>query len=195
MIKKYALIIGIFLLNYNICISQINKQHCDNYLLVLDIQDTFYKNTPLDSLAKKMILTVNSLVSNFAPEKVIYVKSTGKILSISSKGFSIDTMPVPGFDSRLNVVSDNIFIKLSGDAFTSSGLRNYLENKKAKEIIIVGLLAEKCIYHTALGGKKKGYDIYIIPEAIIGKTTKKKEKAIKKITRKGIKLLPIKEII
>lgn len=56
-------------------------------------------------------------------------------------------------------------------------------------------MAEKCIYNTALGGKNRGYDIYLIPEAIIGKISKRKEEAISKMTEKGIKVLPIKEII
>ena len=98
-------------------------------------------------------------------------------------------------DSNLKIVSNNIFTKYSGDAFTSAELNNFLESNNATNIILVGRIAEECLYQTALGGKHKGYDIYIISEAIIGKTQKRKEKAIRKMTKNKIKLLPIKEII
>ncbi|MFC2086455.1 isochorismatase family protein [Bacteroidota bacterium] len=195
MIKKYVLIIGIICLNLNICISQKSKQYNDKYVIVLDVQQQSYENTQADSSALELTRTVNSLIDKFAPEKVIYVKNTKKILSLSFKGFSVDTMPVPDLDSNLKIVSNNIFTKYSGDAFTSAELNNLLENNSAKNIILVGRLAEECLYQTALGGKHKGYDIYIIPEAIIGKTTRRKEKAIKKMAEKGIKLLPVKEVI
>lgn len=194
MIKKYVLIICIICLNFNFCISQNSKAYYDKYVIVLDIQPQFYHNKQLDSSATELIRNVNSLIDMFSPQKVIYIKAAGKILSISFKGFLVDTL-VTDLDSNLKIVSNNIFTKLSGDAFTSAGLNILLESNNAKEIILVGLLAESCIYQTALGGKDKGYNMYIIPEAIIGKTPKKKEKAIKKMLEKGIKLLPLNEII
>lgn len=195
MIKKIVLIIGIFCLNYNICFSQQSIQFNDKYIIVLDVQQKFLTDKQTDSSAIEFIQTLNSLIDIFASEKVIYIKASGKTLTISLKGCSVETMPAPDLDSNLKIVSNNIFTKISGDAFTSPELNNFLKNNNAREIILVGLLAEKCIYHTAIGGKEKGYDIYIIPEAIIGKTTKSKEKAIKKMTKKGIKVLPIKEIL
>jgi nicotinamidase-related amidase len=193
--KKIILIIGIFCLGSNICLSQDNKQFHDRYIMVLDVQKQFYENKPFDTSAKTMVNTINLIIDRFDPENVIYIKSAGLALSLTSKGFSVDTIPPPDIDSNLKMVSKHIFTKCDGNAFTTEELNKFLENNKVKEIVLVGLLAEKCIYNTALGGKEKGYNMYLIPEGIIGKTTKKKVKAINKMIKKGIKLLPIKEIL
>jgi len=163
--------------------------------MVLDIQEFSFKDKQLEYLVKEMIQNANSVISHFSSENVIYIKATGKALSITLKGFSVDTLPTPGFDKALNVVSNNIFLKIEGDAFTSFELLRFLESRNAKEILLVGLMAEKCIFDTALGGKERGYDIILVPEAIVGTTPKKKEEAITKMKDKGIKLMPLAEII
>ncbi|MFZ4545897.1 MAG: cysteine hydrolase family protein, partial [Bacteroidales bacterium] len=122
-------------------------------------------------------------------------KATGKALSITSKGFSVDTLPAPDFDSRLKIVSDNIFVKIEGDAFTSPELIRFLEDKKVGEIVLVGLMAEQCLYNTAIGGKNRGYSMVVVPEGIVGTTQKKKEKAIEKLKSNGVKFMPMAEII
>ncbi len=192
---KLVLKIGLILICISFNLFQNKAFSQEKYLIVLDIQKFPKKSTLLDSSVMKMIQNVNSLISHFNAENVIYIKATGKAISITSKGFSIDTLPAPDFDSTLNIVSNNIFIKIEGDAFTSAELISFLENKKAKEIVLVGLMAEKCIYNTALGGKDKDYDITIVPEGIVGMTQKKKDKAIEKMKVKGIKFLPMSAII
>ena len=180
--------IGINLIN-NKAVSQ------ERYLIVLDIQAFPKKDKQLDSSVREMIQNVNSLVSHFDTNKVIYIKATGKALNITLKGFSVDTLPAPDFDSTLTIVNNNIYLKIEGDAFTSVELIRFLESRNAKEIVLVGLMAEKCIYDTALGGKTRGYVIKIVTEGIVGTTQKKKEKAIQKMEEKGVKFIPITEII
>ncbi len=192
---KFKLKAGLILI-YLILISFHNNAFTQQkYLLVLDIQDFPKKNGLLDSSVREMIKNVNTLISQFNADNVIYIKAAGKAISITSKGFSTVILPAPDFDSTLNIVSSNIFIKVEGDAFTSPEFISFLESKNIKEIVLVGLMADKCIYDTALGGKEKAYDITIVPEGIVGLTPKKKEKAIKKMQEKGIKILPMKEIV
>jgi nicotinamidase-related amidase len=192
---KLVLKIGLILICISFNLFQNKAFSQERYLIVLDIQKFPKKSTLLDSSVMKMIQNVNSLISHFNADNVIYIKATGKAISITSKGFSIDTLPASDFDSKLNIVSNNIFIKIEGDAFTSAEMISFLENKKAKEIVLVGLMAEKCIYDTALGGKDKDYDITIVPEGIVGMTQQKKDKAIEKMKVKGIKFLPMSAII
>jgi nicotinamidase-related amidase len=56
-------------------------------------------------------------------------------------------------------------------------------------------MAEKCLYNTAIGGKDRGYSMVVVPEGIVGATQKKKEKAIEKLKGKGIKFMPMAEMI
>jgi len=181
-------------LNYNICISQNINQIKDSYLIVLDIQQQFYEHEKNKGAANEMVRNVNAIISLFPPEKVVYVKSAGKVLSLSFKGCSVDTMPVPPLDSNLKIVGNNVFVKITGDAFELAELSDFFKNNNTKRIILTGLLAEKCIYNTALGGNARGYEMYIVPEAIVGKSEKSKQKAIRKMSEKGIKVLSINEI-
>ncbi len=96
-------------------------------------------------------------------------------------------------DTNLILVNDNIFVKEDGNAFTVTSLVEYLKINNAKEIIVTGLLAEKCIYNTLLGGKELGNDMYVIPEAIIGKSTKSTRKALNKLSKRDVHILPLNE--
>lgn len=192
---KLFLKIGLIFICISFNLFQNKAFSQERYLIVLDIQEFPKKDKQLDNSVKEMIQNINSLISHFNPEKVIYIKAAGKALNITSKGITVVSLPAPDFDSTLNIVSNNIFIKIEGDAFTSAELISFLENKKAKEIVLVGLMAEECIYNTALGGKDRGYDIMIVPEGIVGMSQKKKDKAIEKMKDKGIKFLPMTAII
>jgi nicotinamidase-related amidase len=191
--KKLTLafgLMGIFCLAFNNVFSQ------DKYLLIVDVQKKFYEKTEIESQANEMIQKINQIINKVEPQNVIYIKATGKNISVSLKGFKVSPiLPAPDLDSNLKIVNSNIFTKVEGNAFTVEDMNKFLTVNGAKEIIIVGLLAEKCIYSTAIGGKEKGYDIYIVSEAIVSKSKEKKEKTFKKLTEKGIKILTISDII
>jgi nicotinamidase-related amidase len=193
--NKFALKIQIVLLCISLNLFQDLAFGQERCILVLDIQQFSKKSKQLDASVQEMIQNVNSLIGHAKPENVIYIKATGKALSITSKGFSVDTLPAPDFDSSLKIVSDNIFVKIEGDAFTSPELIRFLDDKKVGEIVLVGLMAEKCLYNTAIGGKDRGYSMVVVPEGIVGATQKKKEKAIEKLKGKGIKFMPMAEMI
>lgn len=193
--EKLAFTIGLLIICVSLNLIQNKAIAQERYLIVLDIQEFHKKNKQQDSTVKEMIQNVNSLISHFDTSQVIYVKATGKALSITLKGFSVDTLPAPAFDSKLTIVGSNIFTKIEGDAFTSAELMSFLESRKAKEIVLVGLMAEKCICDTALGGKSRGFDMTIVSDGIVGTTPKKKETAINEMKEKGIKFIPITEII
>jgi len=166
------------------------------FLLVLDVQEQFIKDKPYEDVAGSMIANIDSLIAGFEKDKILYVKSAVKALVINSKGFSTDTLPAPDFDPRLNIVNDQIFIKVStGDAFASAELMNYLRSRNASDIIVTGLLAEKCISATALGGVKKGFSVFLVPEAVAGKSEKSKTRALEKLEKKGIRIIPMKEAV
>ena len=158
-------------------------------MIVLDIQKLYTTNTISDSAAQKLIMSINSVIDKADTEKVIYIKSVATALSISFKGFKVDTLPNLELDERLKIVSNHIFKKDQGNAFTSEELIYFLSKHSAREFIVVGLLAEQCVLKTVLGGKEKGYEMFIVPEAIIGKTLDSKSKTIAKLLDKGIKLI------
>ena len=189
----YIIVLTIICLIWDMNLNKVFSQ--ESYLVVLDIQEFPLKSKEQENSVQEMIQNVNILINHFNPENVIYIKATGRVLNISLKGFYVDTIPAREFDNNLHVVSNNIFSKVEGDAFTSSDFTTFLEDNKTRKIVLVGLMAEKCLYDTALGGKARGYDINIVSEGIVGTTPKKKEKAIKKMKEKGIKTISINDII
>ena len=171
-------------------------QSQEKCLLVVDVQNRFYDNTALENDATEMVENINLIIDNTKPENVVYIKANGKILTVSLKGIKANPMErAPELDSNLKIVNKNIFTKIEGDAFTLENLNKFLAEHNFKEIVIVGLLAEKCVYSTALGGISKGYGIYIVPEAIVSKSENKKAKVIGKLQKKGVKILPISDLI
>jgi len=98
-------------------------------------------------------------------------------------------------DKRINIVNDQIFIKEKSSAFSIKELNDFLKQNNAAEIIIMGLLAEQCVYDSLIEGLMLGYKMYVIPEAIIGKTEKSKEEILKTMVSKGIIQLTLDDFI
>lgn len=165
--------------SYYGCFSQKNDTIIERFVIVLDIQEYYTSNDLSDSASQNLIDSVNYVINNTDSDHVIYVKSNHKVLNISSSYpfiyVSFDSAAMQ-FDKRLNIVNDNIFIKESPSAFSQEDLNNFLNKENAKEIIIIGLMAEKCVYKSYAEGLKIGYDMYIIPSAIAGNTETRKNK-------------------
>lgn len=168
----------------------------DKFVIVLDVQQYWTDNTLTVNASKDMLLSINKLIEATSLGKVVYIKTiaVSKILSISFKGFSIDTVFADALDSNLTVVNNIIFEKSEGDAFSSGKLTDYLIKNNAKEIIIAGLLAEKCVYKTVLGGISRGYDIFIVPEAIGSKSDRRKQKVLLNLQKNGCKILNLQNL-
>lgn len=172
-------------------IQSADSQFTGKYLIVLDMQQfPVSKNLP-EPLTIDQIKPVNQVIEDSDPEKVIYVKSASMALSVSLKGISVDTVSIPDFDQRLKIVNSIHFVKTRGNAFKSRNLVDFLKRNEVREIVVVGLLAEQCVYKTILGGKKLGFDMYTVSEAIIGKTPESKEKTIQLLADKGVNFLTI----
>lgn len=191
-ILKISTILVIVLFNSSMSYSQSKEMLQNKYVIVLDVQEEFTENSMSEITAQKLIDSINYVIENTDPKNVIYVRDTTvhKVLTVSFKGVKVDTtISKYDLDNRLKLVNDNIFCKNGGSAFKSVELTNFLEKNNAKEIIVIGLMAEECTSETLYGGKELGYDMFVIPEAIVGKSQKSKNKALKKLEKKGINIL------
>ena len=159
----------------------------ERFVIVLDVQQFWTDNSLKPEAAEEMLRSINAVIEKTNPAKIIYIKSSGEsaVLSISLKGVKKTTFSANEFDKNLKIVNTYIFEKTEGDAFTVKDMTDIFESNNAKEIIITGLLAEECVYKTALGGLSRNYDIYLVPEAIGGKSDKSKQKALKKLAKAG----------
>jgi nicotinamidase-related amidase len=110
-------------------------------------------------------------------------------LNSTSKGIKKDTAKNLEIDKRIKIVSDNIFCKEKGNAFTSLELTEFIEKNKVEDFVVIGLMAEYCLYNTVCGGLNLDYKISVIPNAVFGKSEGGKTKYLDKMYKKGAKKL------
>ena len=162
----------------------------DKLLIVLDVQDYSTQKLSEDA-SEQFINTVNGIIEKVNPENVIYVKAIHRRLNLTLTKIYVDTLPNLDLDKRLKIVNENIFNKTKGNAFNSEALVNFVKDKEKKDIVVIGLMAEHCAKETLLGGDKLGYNMYFIPEALLGESDKSKLKTFNKLKKKGIKELSL----
>lgn len=193
--KKYLLIIIWLFWFASFCElnAQNNIDDKSTYLLVLDVQQGYLDNIKFNEDIDKYLEALNKVIDETDPAKVIYIGSIHRALVINGKGISIDTLYSIKPDERVHRVNNIIISKDQGDAFTSDSLVSYLKSNNAESIIVTGLLAEKCVKHTVLGGLEMGYQMYIIPEAIISKNHRKMKKTLKFFDETQVNIIDLEE--
>jgi len=183
----------VFLISLN-SFSQNNVDIENKCVVVLDVQNYSTLNAKIPS--DELIKNINSIIKKTKPENIIYIKSIHKVLYLSLKGFRVglDTLGME-LDRRIDIVNNNILFKEKANVFDENKLTDFLQNHNFEDVIIVGLMAECCVKESLIGGNELGYNMSFVPEAIIGKSDKQKEKALSKLKEKGIAALPINEIV
>jgi len=193
--KKFLLTASILILGLTLTKSQESTELRDKFVIVLDIQKHFTEKNLTDSTAQQVIRAINLVVERANSEKVLYVKSILSTLNVSFKGFSVDTLPDLEFDERLKLVNENIVQKNKANAFKMEEIAAIVANCGTTEIVVIGLMAEHCVKETVLGGKKLGYNIFVIPEAIAGKTNESKKDVLEELAKEGASFLSVESII
>ena len=194
-LKKTLLILGMIIFSSSFCLAQDKNIFQDKFVIIIDIQKEYTENSMPDSLSQKLIDSINYVIDHVNANNVIYLQSFHKLLNIATTRpfiyVSIDTSAKYDLDSRMKLVNENIIKKEKSNAFNNNDLNCFLHQNNAKEIIVIGLMAEQCVFETLLGGKELGYKMYVIPEAIIGKSGRSKRKMIRYFKKKKINILRI----
>lgn len=128
-------------------------------LLVVDVQTSMIENHPYnEDILLSNINTVISLCRENNIE-VIYVRHDGGIgdeLECGTAGWQIYKAIAP-------LDGDKIFDKNLNSAFRGTGLKEYLDSRNTKGIILTGLQTEYCIDTTCKVAFEYGYEV-VIPE-------------------------------
>lgn len=196
--RVLILFLTIGIASIQFCFSQKCETMKGKFLIVMDIQEYYTSGKLSFNSTQSMIESANGVIENTDAGHVIYLSRVHKLLNLSF-GFplvyiSLDTNAMR-LDSRLILVNENRLTREHSNAFASAELKDYLKQNNAKEIVVIGLLAEEFVYQSLLAGKELGYDMYLIPEAILGKTQKKKDKAIKKLAKRGVNVIRFSDTI
>ena len=165
-------------------------KNCEKALLVIDMQNVcvgekharFFQYNNSDLLHE-----VNKVIDANENNLVIYIKNVMKknLINKFAPFHAYEGTKDVDFARELHIVSDNIFIKYKGNAFTNSGLDILLKKHNIEYVEVVGVDGGACVALTALGAIKNGYKV-IVNEAAIGTMYKKnKNKYFKKLHEAG----------
>jgi nicotinamidase/pyrazinamidase len=178
-------------------------------LLVIDIQEDFTGTTarppyPFEN-SEQLIATVNALTEEASKRDmvIVYVRQEfsgpwGRLLSgmIStllsgkiSEGTAIKGSPGAEIDKRIAILSDYVFTKSKGDAFSNPELEALLVEQQVNELYLVGLDAEYCVHNTAQGALNRGYAVNIITDAVVLGHEEVWEELLQQYREEGITLL------
>lgn len=159
-------------------------------LLVLDMQNVCVGKNHSSFFTydiDKLIPSVNKRISDYNNSEVIYIVNIMKdnLINKFAPFKAYDGTEEVELANELNVVSNNIFKKYTGNAFENIELNNYLKSMNIDEIEIVGVDGGGCVARTALGAIENGYKVILNTESIGTMFTKKADKLNKKLKAKG----------
>lgn len=139
-----------------------------NILLIIDMQQIYFSKGWYDTI---LITKINHRIDEVlvTGAQVIYVKNVAKH---NGEPYISD------FVEGLKVVGDNIFLKHAADAFTNPELDAFLKAQGVTSIEVVGIDGNVCVYKTALGAGKAGYEVRYNMDCIGTKGKEIKEKTL-----------------
>ncbi len=167
-------------------------------LVVIDIQEDFTGKTakppfPFEN-SDKLISKVNNIIKA-AQDKgfvIVYIRhefGTNLIDRLISFGRALKGSKGAQIDSRISIISNNIFLKNNGDSFTNPKLDEFLIKNQVNELYLLGLDGAMCVNCTANGANNRRYKINIIEDAVVTKYVKTWEKHKIKYKTLGINLI------
>lgn len=167
-------------------------------LFVIDMQEVTVgeNHAKMFHYEENLMARVNARIEEYPPEHVIYIRNLMK------KNLINKLAPVQVYDGTheaeladgLRVVSEHIFKKYQGDAFTNNELERFVAEQAPKEIEMVGVDGGGCVGLTAIGAASRGYQVSVNQNCVGTIMTKQEKKLRRKMERMGIKYLSFRKL-
>ena len=176
----------------------------DNYdnpqkaLLVIDMQIDYIDENGKFPIEKNqinsLIETVNNIIGDFHDDnyQIIYIRRLFRKNDIQNifRNFAVvEGTAGAEIDPRINILSDNIFDKYTPSAFSNKRFENFLIKNQINELYVCGVMADECVYETALSAFNSGYIVNYCANAVGSSSVKNIENAIGKLRKKGINII------
>ena len=189
------------------CTSNVIK--IDNYenpkkaLLVIDMQIDYIgenarysvENSQIDNL----IGITNEIIEYFNQNNftIIYLRRIFREndwQNIFNNYAAIEGTIGVEIDPRMSIVSENIFDKYTASAFSNMDFKNYLIQNQINELYLCGVMADQCVYETALDAFNYGYIVNYYANAVGSTSIRRIENAIGKLRNRGINIIEWQEM-
>lgn len=135
----------------------------------------------------KLINNINQLINEYDAENVYYIKNIMKntIVNKLAPFQAYDDTPETELVDGLKIVSNRIYKKYTGDAFSNTSLLQNIKENKITEIEIVGVDGGGCVSLTALGAVNAGYKVILNTYCIGTIMIKREQKYHHKLQKMG----------
>ncbi len=163
-------------------------------VLVIDMQNvcvgknrSSYFKYDTDNLLK----AVNDVIEYNKDGLIVYIKN------IMKRNFINKFAPFEAYAGteavelvdNLKIVSNNVFDKYTGDAFSNPELHKFFSDEKVDVVEIVGVDGGGCVSLTAIGALKNGYKVIMNTKAIGTTFEKNRDKYFKKLEKLGAEFI------
>ena len=158
-------------------------------LLVIDMQNVCVgdKHSAYFKYDTGLINKVNDVIDANQSNAIVYIRN------IMKKNLINKLAPFQAYEGteeaelvgKLHIVSDNIFTKYEGNAFSNPTLNAFLKENKIECVEVIGVDGGGCVALTALGAVKEGYKVTVNETAIGTMFDKNRDKYFKKLKEAG----------
>ena len=138
-------------------------------LLVIDMQNDYLWPARKPRFAydtQALVASVNALIRRYAEQgsEVVYIRHIIQNLPTNRLLFGFSLAGTEGAElyGGLEIAGENRFDKHFGDALTTAALREWLKKHGVERLHLCGLDQYGCVTATALGAKKRGYEVAIL---------------------------------
>jgi len=167
-------------------------------LLIIDMQIDYIGENGKFTIENNQIENLIGITNNIIDEyyknnyKIIYIRNIFRendFKNIFRNYAAIEGSSGIEIDPRINIVSENIFDKYTPTAFSNVDFEIFLVENHINELFLCGVMADQCVYKTAISAYNKGYIVNYFANAVGSLSVKNIEKAIKKLNKKGINII------
>ncbi len=168
-------------------------------LLLIDFQKDFFAADGRMSLgseqAEHLIVVADRLINYFQKNKgvVIFIgnefNKADFVGNLFRRFAALKGSDGAQLDSRINSEGYPYFPKAKADAFSNPDLDTYLKKHAVSNIYLCGVYSEGCIRATALGAKKRGYQVSLVVDAVLSNRRFKHDWALSYLSNRGVTLV------
>lgn len=136
----------------------------------------------------ELLEQVNRRISEYPSSSVFYIRKLMKknLLGRLSPISAFDGDPNTELADELNIVSNNVFKKFAGDAFTNPELLTALRAAGIEAIDIVGVDGCGCVPLTAEGAARNGFPVRILSDAVATMSPSRAAKQRARVSKLGV---------
>lgn len=167
-------------------------------LLVIDIQQTLPITMPT---VNDFLASTNQAIDHFRKQNgevvfVAQVKEEKSLRSIFLPHIAARGSKEAALYHGLHAGNPILFTKLKADAFSNPEFEEYLKAKGVGKLYITGMAAEVCVDYTIQGALNRGYEVYVIDDAVLaifGDASK--QKRFDKYAKLGAKIISLQKFV